>query len=104
MPVDGWTAVEVPYVSGHKDAKSTTYHVIDCPLFDPEENYQERCNYYLCVEEKKKKTGRKEGERRKEIERLFRYGRSNREIADKFCLALSTIQGYRTRWRKEQKK
>ena len=104
MPVDGWTAVEVPYVSGNKDTKSTTFHVIDCPLFDPEEDYTDRCNFYLCEEEKKKKTGRKDSGVRKDAERLFRYGRSCKEIAKTLNISIKTVYKHKTRWNKENNK
>ena len=95
-PVDGWTAEEVPYMSWCRSRATTTFVVIDCPLFVPEENYKQRCNYTYREPAN--------SEERKQIERLFGYGRSNKEIAEQFSLSLKTVRDYKTQWRKENNK
>lgn len=100
VPVEGWTAEEVPFMSWMESRATTTFRVIDCPLFEPEEDYDKRMkNSCGLAEEGKRAESRK---RIEEIERLFLYGFTDTAIALRYGLARSTVYNYRKAWRKKQ--
>lgn len=101
VPVEGWTAEEVPFMSWIESRATTTFHVIDCPLFDPEENYDER-KKEMCWGGYEP-TKRELQERRERIEYLIRYGWTDKAIALECGLSVNSVSGYRHRWRKKQK-
>ena len=100
VPVDGWTADEVPYRE-QDGSHIITYHVIDCPLFELDEDYMKRMNR-ACREVDSDKAEEKR-KRIEEIENLIRYGWTDKAIASRFGLSLKSANGYRIRWRKKQR-
>lgn len=96
-PVEGWKAEEVRFRED-TGIYTTTYHVIECPLFVPDADYERRTKE--CGESKQ--PGRKPRADRSIIENLIRYGWTNEAIARRFGLSPATVQGYRLRWRKKQ--
>lgn len=100
VPVDGWTADAVLYRDG-TGIYSITYNVIDCPLYKPDEYYIQRIQRaYLDTENGKREKRRKYIE---EIENLLRYGWTDKGIASRFGISLTSAAGYRHRWRKKQR-
>ena len=101
VPVEGWTAEEVPFMSWIESRATTTFRVIDCPLFEQDEDYDQRMKR-ACFDAE----GGKREERRKrieEIENLLRFGWTDKAIALRFGLSLHSANGYRSRWRKKQR-
>ena len=100
VPVEGWTAEEVPFRE-NDGSHIRTYHVIDCPLFELDEEYQRRIKHAFFDEESGKTAERRK--RIEEIENLIRYGWTDKAIASRFGLSLKSANGYRIRWRKKQR-
>lgn len=101
VPVEGWTADEVPFMSWIESRATTTFRVIDCPLFDPEEDYDERMKRSFYAGEGGKREDKQK--RNEEIENLIHYGWTDLAIALKFKLSSETIRKYRQEWRKKQR-
>ena len=100
VPVEGWTAEETPFRA--KDGEYIkTYNVIDCPLFEPMEDYKERTknSYGEDTEPKQKKKQNKW----EEVEPFLRDGYSDLAIAIKFGLNLDSVRKYKWRWKKKQR-
>lgn len=100
VPVEGWTADEVPFRE-RDGSHIRTYHVIDCPLFELDEDYVKRMKHACgLAQEGKRAESRK---RREEIENLFRYGWTDKAIALRYGLKPNTVNAYRCKWRKQQR-
>ena len=99
IPVEGWTAEEVPYLGWAYGEEKTTFHVIDCPLFDPMEDYdgQERRARLYCdfTDDEKEKKGGVRREKTERVYQLFREGLNNKDVAHILGLAPRTIRQYR---------
>lgn len=100
VPVEGWTAKEAAH-RGNNGEYLKTYHVIDCPLFDLDEDYVERMKQAYCGAGNGKRAERQK--RIEEIENLLRYGWTDKSIAQRYGLSLKAANGYRCRWRKKQR-
>lgn len=97
----------MPYLSLAYGSETTTFRVIDCPLFDPMDDYdgqERRARLYCDIadEEQEGKSGaRKENTER--VYRLFREGLNNKDVAHRLGLAARTVRHYRWKWKKEMK-
>ena len=99
IPVEGWKAERV-YVGGI----GVSYKVFECPLFSPNENYDEqerRARLYADFTEENERPAHYKKVDVKQIRRLFRDGLTNGEIASKLGANLSTVKYHRTKWKKE---
>ena len=99
-PVEGWTAEKVPYMNWTNNP-STTYHVTECPLFEPEENYEKRMRNSFGLEERKKEPRKYGG--RKHAEYLIRLGWPNKAIAQKCELHYETVRRYRNEMKRRER-
>lgn len=101
IPVEGWTAEEVPYRDG-AGKYSTTYAVTACPLFDEQEDYYERmkgCN--------PNKLGRKppiSGKMLKKMEFRFACNWTLKAIAAEFGVGTATVSKYKAEWKQRQER
>ena len=100
VPVEGWTAQEAAH-RGNNGEYLRTYHVIDCPLFELDQDYVKRMKRAYWETESGKRAERRK--RREEIENLIHYGWTDKAIALRFGLNPKTVNGYRCEWRKKQK-
>lgn len=75
-----------------------TYLVLECPLFEEEQDYKERM---ACVTLGAKR-GPKTPEVRERIYQLIRNGFRNEAIALEVGVSLETVKTYRRNWRKAQ--
>ena len=99
VPVEGWTAKEVPFRDG-TGIYSTTYAITDCPLFEEQEDYDERNK----VLDSKARGWRSPigGKKLEKMEFRFKCNWPLRAIADEFDVHVNTVSKYKSLWRKKQ--
>ena len=100
-PVEGWTAEKVPYMNWTNNP-STTYHVIECPLFDPEENYDYRARNSFGMAEDNREPRKYVA--REHVEYLIRLGWPNKAIAQMCNVQYGTVRQYRHKMKKQQER
>ena len=97
VPVEGWTAKEVPYRYGNSQ-HTTTYEITACPLFDEDEDYYERMRGSV-----KKPVWKIAGKRLEKMEFRFQCNWTLKAIADEFGISTSAVSNYKRRWREKKK-
>lgn len=107
VPVDGWTAEEVPYIGWHENRATTSFFVIECPLFDPMEDYYKRMRMSVPREEVAHEDVTldrpKKLIKRPVVERLIESGLYDIDISERLGLSIATVRKYRWRFRKKQR-
>lgn len=97
-PVPGWDAVAVRW-RDTPGKYQMTWHINACPLFDPEPDYGRRM-HDASASANGKAPGRppKADWTTPKMGTLFRYGWSDRAVADYFGIAVRTAARYRKKW------
>ena len=100
IPVEGWDAEETR-LRDNNGQGVTSYLVHECPLFDPEENYDYRMTHSvgLGAEKEVRKWTRIDHAL---MERCFEQRLDDRVIALRCGCVLTTVQDYKRKWKRKQ--